>query len=210
MIGRTTTRGWCKGALDRRRLALRKATLIVAAAVLAAGDAAAQTAPPEKARAQSLRDGGHDFDWEFGTWTTRVRVLRNPLSGKAPDWAEYEGTSIVRAVAGGRFNLVELSVSGAAGQIEGASLRLYNPKTHRWSLNYANVRSGILTAPVEGDFDGQGRGIFFANDTLDGRAILVRFVITETSKREAHFEQAFSADGGKTWETNWIATDTLR
>ena len=209
-IGLTTTRGWCASGLARLTSALRKASLIGVAAVLAAGDATARAAPPEQPQAQSLRDGQHDFDWEFGTWTTRVQVLRNPLSGKAPDWAAYEGTSVVRPVAGGRFNLVELSVAGAAGTIEGASLRLYNPKTRRWSLNYANVRSGTLTAPVEGNFDGQGRGVFLANDTLDGRAILVRFVITETSKSEAHFEQAFSADGGKTWETNWIAVDNLR
>ena len=179
------------------------------AAVLAASAAAAQTAPPEKPQVQSLRDGQHDFDWEFGTWTTKVRVLRNPLSKAAPDWAEYQGTSVVRPVAGGRFNLVELSVQGPAGGIEGASLRLYNPQSHRWSLNYANARSGLLTAPVEGDFDGRGCGIFYAKDTLDGRTIRVRFVITEVSSSRAHFEQAYSADGGATWEKNWVADDTF-
>jgi hypothetical protein len=187
---------------------LRNSTLICMAALLAVGDATAQTPVSKEPQAQSPRDGAHDFDWEFGTWNTHVRVLRNPLSGAAPNWAEYRGTSVIRPVAGGRFNLVELSVVGPAGRIEGASLRLYEPQSHRWSLNYANVRNGILTAPVEGDFDGHGRGVFYANDTLDGRAIRVRFVITEISKSEADFEQAYSADDGKSWETNWIATDT--
>lgn len=187
----------------------RKSTFICVAAALSVGEASAQTSVPNKPQAQTPRDGEHDFDWEFGTWTTKVRVLRNPLSGQAPDWAEYLGTSAVRRVAGGRFNLVELSVGGPKGRIEGASLRLYNPQSHRWSLNYANVRSGILTAPVEGDFDGHGRGIFYANDMLDGRPIRVRFVITVVSRAHAHFVQSYSADGGKTWETNWVADDTL-
>jgi len=190
---------------------MRTVMLICTVTALAAGDARAQT-PPSAAspQAPNARDGSHDFDWEFGSWTTRLRLLRNPLSGAAPDWADYQGTSEVRPILGGRFNIVELSVSGAAGRIEGAALRLYDPKSRQWSLNYANARSGTLTTPVYGGFDEHGRGLFYAHDTLDGRAILVRFVITVPSKREAHFEQAYSADNGRSWETNWIADDTRR
>jgi hypothetical protein len=93
---------------------------------------------------------------------------------------------------------------------QGGVLRLYNPKANQWSVNYANLRNGLLTAPVFGSFDGRGRGTFFGQDTLDGRTILTRFIITETSPKEAHFEQAFSADGGQTWEDNWIAVATRR
>ena len=158
----------------------------------------------------SVRDGQRDFDWEMGTWTTKVRVLRNPLSGKPPEWAEYVGTSVVKSVMDGRWNIVELSVAGPGGKIEGGSLRLYNPQARQWSLNFASLRNGLLTAPVYGSFDDRGVGRFYGSDTLDGRAILVRFVITPKSANEALFEQAFSADGGATWETNWIATDTRR
>lgn len=153
------------------------------------------------------RDDRHDFDWEFGTWATKVRVLRNPLSGTAPDWAEYEGTSVVRPLLEGRFNLVELSVTGPRGKIEGSSLRLYRPQSGLWTLNYANVRDGLLTAPVVGSFNGDGRGEFYADDMLDGRPIKVRFVVTIGANGAAHFEQAYSADGGGTWELNWIADD---
>lgn len=158
----------------------------------------------------AAREGQRDFDWEIGTWTTKVRVLRNPLSGNPPEWAEYEGTSVVKPVMAGRWNIVELSVAGATGKIEGGSLRLYNPQARQWSLNFASLRNGLLTAPVYGSFDGRGIGRFYGSDTLDGRAILVRFVITPKSANEVLFEQAFSADGGGTWETNWIATDTRR
>jgi hypothetical protein len=189
-------------------LALRSLP-ICAAAVLAVGGAAAQTTPPGQPRVQTLRDGRHDFDWEFGTWRTKVRVLRNPLSGEKPDWAEYQGTSVVRPLLAGRSNLVELSVEGPAGRIEGVSLRLYGPQTHLWSLNYANARNGLLTVPVAGAFDGRGRGVFYADDTLDGRPIKVRFIITIASHKLARFEQSYSADEGATWEANWVAEDTL-
>ena len=176
--------------------------------------ALAVASSPSSALAQATtsqpaaRDGQQDFDWEIGTWTTRVKVRRNPLAGATPDWAEYEGTSVVKPLLDGRANFVELSVSGARGKIEGGSLRLYNPKARQWSLNYASAGGGVLTAPVFGGFDGRGRGAFYGQDTLDGRTILVRFLITQVSQREARFEQAYSTDGGQSWEDNWIAVDT--
>lgn len=160
--------------------------------------------------AAAVRSGEKDFDFEIGTWATRVRVLRNPLSGETPNWAEYHGTSIIRPLLQGRANFVELSVEGPSGKIEGGSLRLYNPQSRQWSLNFASLRNGMLTAPVYGSFDGRGRGLFYGQDMLDGRAILVRFIITQPSKTEARFEQAYSADGGVKWEPNWVAIDTLR
>ena len=121
-------------------------------------------------------------------------------------WIDYDGTSVVSKVLDGRANLVELRVQGPAGRIEGASLRLYNPQARQWNLNYASVRNGALTRPVYGGFQ-DGRGEFFGQDEFDGRAILVRFVISDVSADSARFEQAYSDDGGKTWETNWIAID---
>src|SRR5207253_7892627 len=119
----------------------------LAAATTAIPLQAQQTAVPAAQRAAVERGSQQDFDWEIGTWTTKVRVLRNPLSGKAPDWAEYQGTSVVRPLLGGRANFVELSVQGAASKIEGGSIRLYNPQSGQWSLNYANLRNGLLTTP---------------------------------------------------------------
>lgn len=168
----------------------------------------AQSADPSPADGGTVqeRDGQHDFDFEIGTWETRVSVLRNPLSGSTT-WVEFEGTTVVREVLGGRANLVELDVEGPAGRIEGLSLRLYNPESRQWSLNFANISNGILTPPVYGAFE-DGRGEFYGQDMLDGRAILVRFVISDITEDSVRFEQAFSDDGGKTWEVNWIATDT--
>ncbi|HEU0306163.1 MAG TPA: hypothetical protein VFR30_04255 [Lysobacter sp.] len=156
--------------------------------------------------AAGARDGQHDFDFEFGTWTTQLRRLRTPLSG-SEEWVEYSGTTVVREVLDGRANLVELKVGGPAGRIEGLSLRLYNPEAHQWTLNFANIADGLLTEPMVGEFR-DGRGEFYAQDTFKGRAILVRFLITALTPDAYRFEQAFSSDGGRTWEVNWIATDT--
>jgi len=164
---------------------------------------------PSTITAPAPRDGAHDFDWEIGRWTTVLRYLREPLTGSTR-WLDYRGTSDVRAVLGGRANLVELSVAGPAGRIEGTSLRLYDPKAHQWTLNFANIRNGQLTAPVHGAFDANGRGLFYGVDTLDGRVVLVRFVISDVTANSARFEQAYSADAGATWEVNWIAVDTRR
>jgi hypothetical protein len=148
----------------------------------------------------------HDFDWEIGAWKTHLKRRLRPLTGSS-DWVEYDGTTVVRKVWNGRANLVELDVAGPAGRIEGLSLRLYDPQSGQWSLNFANSSSGALVVPAIGGFK-NGRGEFYNEDTLGDRSILVRFIMSDITQESAHFEQAFSADGGKTWEVNWIATDT--
>jgi hypothetical protein len=152
------------------------------------------------------RDGQHDFDFEIGAWKTHLSRLQHPLTGSAT-WVEYEGTSVVRKVWDGRANLVELEVDGSSGHIEGLSLRLYNPQSHQWSLNFANGSGGGVGPPTIGEFK-NGRGEFFDQEPFNGRTILVRNVWSDITPNSCRFEQAFSDDGGKTWEVNWIATDT--
>ena len=152
------------------------------------------------------RDGQHDFDFEIGVWKTHLSRRLRPLTGSTT-WVEYEGTTVVRKVWDGRANLVELQVDGPAGHIEALSLRLYNPESRQWSLNFSNSAGGVLSPPTIGEFK-NGRGEFFSQETLNGRAIYVRFVISDITPNSCRFEQAFSDDGGKTWEVNWIAIDT--
>ena len=172
-------------------------------AVAQAPSGASRQSPPP---ALERRDGQHDFDFEIGTWKTRLSRLLHPLTGST-SWVEYEGTSVVRKVWNGRANLVELDADGPAGHIQALSLRLYNPQSRQWSLHFSNSRGGILSPPSIGEFK-DGRGEFFAQESLNDRAILVRFVIAVITPDSCRFEQSFSDDGGKTWEVNWIATDT--
>ena len=189
-------------------LRLSKAALATLAVLVATGAAHSQAQEP--AAVSQPRDGAHDFDWEIGSWTTSLRYLANPLSPEPDRWLEYRGTSIVRTAMDGEANMVELDVAGPAGRIRGLSLRLYNPHTLQWSLNFASMRSGQLTAPVHGGFDAAGRGLFYGQDNVDGRVVLVRFVITPQGRDTYRFVQSFSADAGATWEDNWIATDRRR
>lgn len=159
------------------------------------------------AYAQTPPSGAHDFDWEIGAWDTVVRV-RAPLDANAA-WTEFRGTSVVHGFLEGRTNLVDFAVASGERRIEGVSLRLYNPQTAQWSLNFASMRDGLLTPPVYGGF-ANGRGVFHGQDTVDGRVVLVRFVISDVTARSARFVQSYSSDGGQTWIENWIAVDTRR
>jgi hypothetical protein len=181
----------------RRRLLWAVAVLVPLAAGGITAQAREPTAPPS---------GQHDFDFEIGTWKTHVSRLTHPLSG-SQTWAEYDGTTVVSKVWDGRANLVELEITGPAGHLEGLSLRLYNPATHQWGLNFSNSASGTLGQPTVGEFKGD-RGEFYDQELFDGRSILVRFVIQKLTAERCRFEQAFSSNGGQTWEVNWIATDT--
>jgi hypothetical protein len=192
-----------------------RAACIAAGLMAAAGVAAgAQTLPgpgsgDDTAAAIPPTPAGtpRDFDFEHGRWRTSLRKLVHPLSGRR-QWAEYGGTSVVHPLLGGRANLVELAVSGPQGRIEGVSLRLFDTQRQRWTLNYSNVAGGTLELPMSGGFAGGSHGVFYSADTFKGRDILVRFVIDAVDGDHCRFEQAFSADGGATWEVNWIASDT--
>ncbi|MFJ9389626.1 hypothetical protein ACIRON_12445 [Nocardioides sp. NPDC101246] len=161
-------------------------------------------APPSVSSA--IADGQRDFDWEIGTWRSTVQVLADPISESPDEWLEFSGTSTVRPLMDRRANVVEFEVSGPAGRIDALNLRLYEPQSQRWSLTFVSMRDGLLTPAVRGGFR-DGVGEFYGDDQLGDRSIKVRFLITRVSRDEARFEQAFSADGGTTWETNWIAVD---
>src|ERR1043166_2098556 len=105
------------------------------------------------------RDGSKDFDFEIGTWKTHLRRLVHPLTGSTT-WVEYDGTTVVWKGLNGRANLVELEVDGPAVHIEALSLRLYNPSSHQWSLNFANSAGGTMGIPTIGEFK-NGRGEFY-------------------------------------------------
>jgi hypothetical protein len=188
----------------------RRLLMVMIVATCSLSPAAAQTDSvprPVGQQAQTApRDGQHDFDFEIGTWKTHVRRLLHPLTGSTT-WVEYEGTTVVRKVWNGAANVLELVADGPGGHFEGMNLRLYNPEARQWSLNFANRNGGTLGQPTVGEFK-NGRGEFYDQETLNGRAILVRFVISDITPDSCRFEQAFSDDGGKTWEINWIATDT--
>lgn len=151
--------------------------------------------------------GQQGFDFAFGTWKTHIRRLKEPLSG-SNDWVEYDGTHTIRKIWSGRANLGELEADGPGGHIEALSPRFFNPQTHLWGVSYANPSDGSLSSPVIGEFR-NGRGEFYGQDTLRGRAILVREIYSPIDATTRRLEVAYSGDGGRSWETNWIMVDTF-
>jgi hypothetical protein len=161
-------------------------------------------------QAAGQRDGQHDFDFELGTWRIHLKKLTHPLTGSTT-WVEFDGSSVTRKVWDGRSQLEEFETdSPGGGHIEGLTLRLYDPRTHQWSLYWATSKSGTIGIPTIGQFK-DGRGEFYDTEPAgpNGKSILVRFIWSKIDTESPHFEQSFSEDGGKTWEVNWI-TDQVR
>jgi hypothetical protein len=152
------------------------------------------------------RDGQHDFDPLIGAWKYHLRRRLHPLTGSTT-WVELEGTGVCFKVWDGRAELDTIEVDGPTGPVEGLTLRMYNPQAHQWRLYWANSKNGIVDPPQIGEFK-NGRGEFFAQDTINGKSVLIRFVWTDMTTNSPHFEQSFSEDGGKTWEVNWITDQT--
>ena len=153
------------------------------------------------------RDGQRDFDFELGSWKIHLKRLEHPLTGSS-SWVEFDGISVTRKVWNGRAELEQFETDGAAGHIEGLTLRLYNPQSRQWSLYWANSKNGMVELPAcVGEFR-NGRGEFIDQEPFNGRMILVRMVWSEITPTSAHSEQSFSDDGGKTWEVNWITDQT--
>jgi len=148
-------------------------------------------------------DGSNDFDFEFGGWSVDLSRLVDPLTGSTT-WVEYSGTSVVRKVWDGKANLGELNVDGATGPIQGLSLRLFNPESGQWRIHWASSRDGELGEPMVGGFVG-GIGEFHNQELMDGRMVDVRFLFSDLDPDSFQLEQAFSDDGGGSWEANWIA-----
>ncbi len=150
----------------------------------------------------SPADGRHDFDFLFGTWKLRHRRLNRRLVGET-EWTEFDSTCVAHPILGGLGNIDENVLELPSGRYEAVSMRLFDPATNRWRIWWINARHPAIDAPVEGSFV-DGVGTFLADDVHDGIPIRVRFLWSDVSATGARWEQAFSTDGGVTWEVNWI------
>lgn len=151
--------------------------------------------------------GSHDFDFLHGAWRIHNRRLREPLTGST-DWYEFDATSIERPLWDGQANLEEYEATLPDGKrLRGLALRLFDPHARRWTIHWANASNGTLDPPMAGTFSG-GVGTFYGYEDYRGRRIFVRFLWSAPRPHVARWEQAFSVDGGATWETNWTMAFT--
>ena len=154
-------------------------------------------------------DGQRDFDFLVGSWRIHLKRLVQPENGPK-EWVDLDGTVVCRHVLDGRAEVEEFNVESRDKKmhIHGLALRFYNPTSHQWSIWWANAKDGAMyPPPVVGEFK-NGRGEFYDQEVVNGRTVFTRYVWTATTSNSPHFEQSTSADGGKTWEPNWVTDQT--
>lgn len=175
---------------------------MIAASVFAAVSPSppAAASPPAPAQTSTDASGLHDFDFMFGNWRVRHHRLKS-----APDeWVEFDGRSSTRPIMGGAGNLEDNVLNPPSGSYRAAAVRAYDAKTGLWAIWWVDGRNphGVLDPPVSGRFE-NGIGRFYADYIQNGKPMRVRYTWTHATPDTAHWEQASSADAGKTWETNW-------
>jgi hypothetical protein len=147
--------------------------------------------------------GRADFDFLFGDWWVHNRRLKARLQDST-EWEEFPSLCRARPILGGLGNLDEFTIEAPSGRVEAVTVRLYSPKSQEWSIYWAaSSGGGRFDVPMVGRFDG-ARGEFYSQEVFEGRHIFNRFIWTVVSSEACRWEQAFSVDGGRTWETNWI------
>ena len=160
-------------------------------------------ADPTDAPIVKNTDGSHEFDFDFGTWRTHTSRLAHPLSD-SQEWIDIDGTTIITPIWGGRANIAEHTATALDGTLQSLALYTFNPKKQEWNVNFATPNSGKLgSVPGVGRFK-DGRVDFYDEELFNDKPVLVRFSVWGITPDTAQSEQAFSTDGGKTWETNWI------
>ena len=150
-----------------------------------------------------VRSASHDFDFFTGRWRVRHRRLKARLAG-CEDWQEFEGSCETRLLLGGLGNLDDNSLEVPGAPYRAVTLRSFDPKSNQWAIWWLDGRTPhALDQPMLGGWEG-GVGLFYCDDVFEGRPIRVRFTWRNPSQDACRWEQAFSADGGETWETNWF------
>lgn len=164
---------------------------------------AAGAVPGATDRARPSDDAERAFDFLIGRWHVQHRRLRSRLTHSS-DWEIFAGTCEARALLGGQANVDDNVLELPDGTYRAATLRAFDPTTRTWAIWWLDGRKPQrLDPPLIGSFE-RGVGTFLGRDTWKGQDVLVRFIWSRIAADSAHWEQAFSDDGGKTWETNWF------
>jgi hypothetical protein len=183
----------------------RSAALLAVAAALVPGTSTL-AADPEPTPAAITRDGSHDFDFDFGVWKTEITRRLHPLTGSTESM-KLTGTVTIRKVWGGKASLEEIEADGPKGHWQGMSIFLYDPAAHQWSQSFIGSAAGTFAGGFIGSFR-DGKGELFAQDTLDGRSVLVRATWSDITPTSHKYQEDYSADGGKSWEPSFVAMKT--
>ena len=154
------------------------------------------------------RDGRNDFDFFVGSWKGLNRRLRERLVG-SNEWEEFESHLVNHPILNGLGNFDEVSLYRDSEVLQGVTLRLYDPNTREWSHYWASSAAANKLSPLIGKFE-NGCGKFYSHELFQDQHVYVRFLWTVFNEDSSRWEQAFSTDGGQSWETNWICDFTRK
>jgi len=190
-----------------RRDAMRLSLLVAALNSIPFSAARGAADQKSKEHAAVTNDPIHDFDLFFGSWRAQHRRLKARLANNN-EWLEFDGTSTMQPLLGGYGNMDDNVFNMPDGAYRGVSVRAFDPKTKTWAIWWLDGRDPhTIDVPVIGTFK-DGVGAFYADETFNGKPIKVRFLWSRITPTSRQWEQAFSPDGGKTWETNWVTNFT--
>jgi hypothetical protein len=185
---------------------LLAACVVLSLGMAALAPSAAQTldSGDKVMHTETVVAGLHDFDFLVGHWRVHHRRLKEWLANNH-EWIEFEGTSTMQMAMGGYGTFDDNVLELPAGTYRAAGLRSFDPKTGQWSIWWLDSRTplGPLDPPVRGGFH-DGVGTFLGDDLYKGKPIRVRYLWSKITPTTCHWEQAFSTDGGASWETNWV------
>jgi len=147
-----------------------------------------------------------DFDFLAGRWDVEHHRLVKPLTG-SDEWDVFGGSSTVaRTYFDGSISIDEIALPERG--FSGLSLRLFSPRTRDWTIYWVNSRDGILQPPVRGRWEDGVSRLRGDEELYDGQRVHVTYEWSDVTDTTARWQQAFSADGGRTWETNWVMNFT--
>ena len=187
---------------DRRRV-MQLSLLSAGLSLIPLGAAKGATIP----ETTMTSDAAHAFDLFFGSWHVKHRRLKERLAGSS-EWIDFDGTSEMWPVLGGPGNMDDNIFNFPPGPFRGVAVRAFDPASKTWAIWWLDSRYPTkIDVPVVGSFK-DGIGTFLADDTFNGKPIKVRFIWSRITRTSREWEQAFSPDGGKSWETNWTSSFT--
>lgn len=139
-----------------------------------------------------------DFNFLAGEWKIKNRRLKNKDRN---EWDEFDGEATCWTILNGLGSVEELRIP--ARDFAGMGLRLLDIEKGVWNDFWVNAKNPVLTTPgLQGNFE-DGVGTFLAEETEEGKTIVVKGVWDRITADSCRWYQASSTDGGKTWEENW-------
>ena len=142
-----------------------------------------------------------DFDFLLGSWNVVNTRLANWLCD-CTDWIEFNSQHVETKLKSGLGNFAVHQYNLGHSLVERSVFRQFNRLNDFWEISRVDAFNPLNMHSLKGTF-WHNKGCFLSHAELNEKAVLVWVEWTRICKNYACWEQALSADNGRTWETNW-------